>query len=116
MVEPTQEGYLEAPYNWGTQHAYNISTRLFNGNKSNLSPSNTQITIKDLENLLQASEKLQLANEFTPVQVWALVCRLNTINPIDSALVTAMFKELSKFSYCNRCVELFTPWIISIMF
>ncbi|KAH8649886.1 hypothetical protein BX600DRAFT_473745 [Xylariales sp. PMI_506] len=100
MVEPRKEGYLVAPYNWGTNHAYNLSTRLFHEYRLE-SPQETLITSNDLDNLLQASERLQLANELTPVQVWALVCKLNSIHRIDMAVVNAMFEELSKYSYCN---------------
>lgn len=105
-LEPMREGYLESPYNWGTNHAYNLSTRLFNEHTSRSSPGEAHVTSLDLDNLLLASERLQLADEFTPVQVWALVRKLDTMNPIDPVLVAAMFDELSNYSYCNRYVSL----------
>jgi hypothetical protein len=100
-----REGDLEMPYNWGTNHAYNLSTRLFHEHRSLAPPQDTQIASGDLDSLLQASERLQLADELTPVQVWALVWKLNKIFPMDAKLVDDMFEELSKYSYCNRCAS-----------
>jgi hypothetical protein len=103
-AEPVQEGFLDIPYNFGTNHVYNLSTRLFHEYKSDFSvaqPQTSQITGKDLQNLLEASEKLQLINEITPIQLWALVCKLNSMQPIGSARVTAMFEDLAAYSYCN---------------
>ncbi|ETS74374.1 hypothetical protein PFICI_14240 [Pestalotiopsis fici W106-1] len=101
VMEPQREGYLEAPYNFGTNHAYNLSTRLINEYTSPSSPGGARIAAHDLDNLLQASTRLQLVDELTPVQVWALVCKLDSICRIDPVLVTAMFDELSNYSYCN---------------
>jgi hypothetical protein len=102
-AQPRREGYLEVPYNWGTSHAYNLSRRLFYEYQTP-SARETQVTSADLEMLLSASDKLQLANELTPVQVWALVCKLNAVCRIDPAVIAAMFEELAKHSYCNRYV------------
>lgn len=104
-MEPQKEGYLEAPYNFGTNHAYNLSTRLVNEYTASSSPGGTRISARDLDNLLQASTRLQLMDELTPVQVWALVCKLDSISRIDPVLVVSMFEELSKYSYCNRYVS-----------
>ncbi|TAQ87668.1 hypothetical protein B7494_g4027 [Chlorociboria aeruginascens] len=71
------EESLEVPFNWGTNHCFNLSTNLFHRYKSHPPSSNTlQISKEKLDSLLQASERLQLPDEFTPVQVWALVCRI----------------------------------------
>ncbi|KAH8901563.1 hypothetical protein GQ53DRAFT_835311 [Thozetella sp. PMI_491] len=102
VVEPMRrEGDVEVPYNWGTNHAYNLSTRLFHEHRSLSPPQDTEIGSGELEGLLQASERLQLSDELTPVQVWAMVSKLNKIFPIDAKLVDDMFNELSKYSYCN---------------
>jgi hypothetical protein len=101
-----REGYIEAPYNWGTNHAYNLSTLLFNNPKSHSLMPNTQVTNSDLDKLLQASERLQLADELTPVQIWSIVSKLDAIHHIDPAVMTIMFEELSKYSYCNWYVLL----------
>ncbi|KAI1173614.1 hypothetical protein F4777DRAFT_600248 [Nemania sp. FL0916] len=103
-AEPRREGYLETSYNWGLNHAYNLSTRLFNEYTVDPSSTEAHITVFDLDKLLQASERLQLANELTPVQIWSLVCKLNAVNPIDPELIISMFEALSEYSYCNRCV------------
>ncbi|RKP05158.1 hypothetical protein THASP1DRAFT_33003 [Thamnocephalis sphaerospora] len=101
LLYDSPESALIAPYNWGTNHAYNLSTRLFNEYKSQESPQETQITNVDLDHLLQASDRLQLVDELTPVQVWDMVCKLDSISHIDAEVVTGMFEELSKYSYCN---------------
>lgn len=109
--EPIREGFLEFPYNFGTNHCYNLSTRLYhdytmpdtaeNGN----SDGSVAITNPDLNSLLEASERLQLAEELTPIQIWALVSKLNTITNIPTSTIEAMFTDLGQYSYCNRYVH-----------
>ncbi|KAJ0421291.1 hypothetical protein BJY00DRAFT_282473 [Aspergillus carlsbadensis] len=105
--EPVTEGFLEIPYNFGTNHVYNLSTRLFHEftapdiSTTTQKAQTTQITETDLARLLEASDRLQLANELTPVQVWALVCRLNSVYAFDHAVVSLMFEDLARYTYCN---------------
>ncbi|KAL2785894.1 hypothetical protein BJX66DRAFT_314000 [Aspergillus keveii] len=105
--EPVTEGFLETPYNFGTNHVYNLSTRLFHEftgpdiSTSTQKAQTTQITETDLTRLLEASDRLQLANELTPVQVWALVCRLNSVYTFDPSVISLMFEDLARFTYCN---------------
>ncbi|KAL2835926.1 hypothetical protein BJY01DRAFT_222729 [Aspergillus pseudoustus] len=105
--EPVNEGFLDMPYNFGTNHVYNLSTRIYLEYTAADDPSvtpkaqPTQITEADLQNLLQASERLQLANELTPVQVWALVCKLSSAHAIDPSVVSLMFEDLARYTYCN---------------
>lgn len=106
MGERQAEAYIDVPYNFGTNHAYNLSTRLFNEFTSPDSPRDARVMAQDLENLLDASSRLELVNELTPVQVWALVCKLDGICRIDPVLVANMFDGLSNYSYCNRFVKL----------
>ncbi|KAL3441274.1 hypothetical protein BJX65DRAFT_288801 [Aspergillus insuetus] len=106
-AEPVTEGFLETPYNYGTNHVYNLSTRLFHEftapdlSTSTQKAQTTQITETDLTRLLEASDRLQLANELTPVQVWALVRRLNSVYAFDASVVSLMFEDLARYTYCN---------------
>ncbi|KAI1857754.1 uncharacterized protein JN550_013090 [Neoarthrinium moseri] len=102
-TDSRREGYVAAhvPYNWGTRHAYNLSTRLVHNLGPAESISHNQITNTDLDKLLEASERLYLPDELTPVQVWALVRKLDEVIRMDPDLVSAMFTDLSKYSYCN---------------
>ena len=108
VMPPMRQGYMEMDYNFGVQHAYNLSTRLYHEQRDPEVPLSQEaiVTAKDLEKLLQASQRLQLCDELTPVQVWAMVCKLNAISEIDPKVVAVMFEELSKYSYCNRCVTI----------
>lgn len=72
-----------------------------NGN----SDGSVAITNPDLNSLLEASERLQLAEELTPIQIWALVSKLNTITNIPTSTIEAMFTDLGQYSYCNRYVH-----------
>ncbi|KAL3490232.1 hypothetical protein BJX62DRAFT_238372 [Aspergillus germanicus] len=105
--EPVTEGFLETPYNFGTNHVYNLSTRLFHEftapdiSTSTQKAQTTHITEMDLTRLLEASDRLQLANELTPVQVWALVCRLNSVYAFDPSVISLMFEDLARYTYCN---------------
>lgn len=116
LGERKQEAYIEVPYNFGTNHAYNLSTRLFNEFTSPDSPRDARITAQDLENLLEASSRLELVNELTPVQVWALVCKLDGICRIDPVLVANMFDGLSNYSYCNSYGTAITKTTIKAAF
>jgi hypothetical protein len=108
---------MEFPYNFGTNHCYNLSTRLYHDytlpSTSNSENSDGTITITntDLNNLLEASERLQLADELTPIQIWALVSKLNTIENIPTSTIEAMFNDLGQYSYCNRYVNDFGPYM-----
>ncbi|KAL4878940.1 hypothetical protein BJY04DRAFT_106772 [Aspergillus karnatakaensis] len=104
---PRIEGFTETPYNYGPNHVYNLSTRLYHeftepDRSTTAQKAQTgQITEPDLQGLLDASDRLQLANELTPVQVWALVCRLNSGFGFDPVVVGLMFEDLARYSYCN---------------
>lgn len=115
IMEPVAEGFQEIPYNFGTNHCYNLSTRLYRdwGEAAMTTPSNGShhysITAADLNDLHDASERLQLAEELTPVQIWALVCKLDSVSKIDPAVLDAFCNELAKHSYCNRSVICVLP-------
>jgi len=111
MAEPAVEGFVETPYNFGTNHCCNLSTGLYHDYQSpgpsrdRIGDGGIHITNAELKSLLEASDGLQLADELTPIQIWALVCGLDSVRTIDHAVLTALFTELAKHSCCNRCVS-----------
>ena len=56
----------------------------------------------DIDRLLDASRRLNLESEVTPVQVWERIKALGQAMPITPDMLQCMTEDFSKYTFCNR--------------
>lgn len=56
----------------------------------------------EIDRLLDASRRLNLEHEITPVQVWQRIKDLSLTHHISPTMLKSLTKDFSKYAFCNR--------------
>ena len=89
-------------YNSGPGHLLNASTTIICSHATKKPAEGVMtLTESDVERLLDASARLQLDNEITPVQMWERICDAATRRPQMPIDISKLTDECSKYVYCN---------------
>jgi len=64
------------------------------------------VSQSEIDRLLHASTQLNLESEMTPIQLWQEIKDLSNMYPITPQLFVALTKDLSKYTFCNRLVDI----------
>lgn len=92
----------EMPYVYGSGHVFTATVSLFHQSQSTETHSfQFQMPQKELDKLLDASKRLKLEKEVTPVQVWHRILDLAKQQPISQDLVDTLRNDCCKFTFCN---------------
>ena len=89
--------------NSGPSHAYTASAGLMHYHQSHsLGSSESGMPRADIDKLLDASMRLNLEKDFTPVQVWSNLCVRCPTGQISQEKLQAITKEFSTHFRCDR--------------
>ena len=64
-------------------------------------PTSQQLPKADIDQLLEASLRLNLEHDYTPVQVWSMLAKRCNSGHINGQMLSALTEEFSKWFRCD---------------